>query len=166
MTSLSLEFKGSLWTELVQELHRRTEGIHESGAFLLGQVTGQHRVVNAVVYYDDLDAEAYETYRCVLRAPAFGTLWKRCSELGLSVVADVHVHPFAAVQSAVDRTNPMIARPGHIAIILPNFAEPPVQLRELGIYEYLGDYSWRKLKCSAQLPVLVLEGDEPWTSAI
>ncbi len=132
----------SLWTELAGELHRRTEGRHESGAFLLGRKGEEGRLATTVVYYDDLDPRAYETGICILHADAFGRLWDRCADLGLSVVADAHVHSLGAGQSRSDRENPMIARPGHLALIFPLMARPPVRRWSVGLYEYLGDHCW------------------------
>jgi len=132
-----------LWTGVTEELHRRTEGNHESGAFLLGRRNASDREATAVVYYDQLDPRAYASGVCVLLAEAFGRLWDRCTALGLTVVADAHVHPLGAGQSRADRENPMIARPGHLALILPNMAEPPVRPSSICLYEYLGDHRWR-----------------------
>ena len=42
------------------------------------------------------------------------------------------------IQSEADRTNPMVARAGHIAIIVPDFARWPIRRHRLGIYEYRG----------------------------
>jgi hypothetical protein len=133
----------ALWLEMIGELHRRTEGCHESGAFLLGRRNGVEREATAVIYYDDLDPSAYATGICVLRADAFGRLWDACAERALTVVADAHVHPMGAWQSLSDRDNPMIARPGHLALILPRMATPPVRRWSVGLYEYLGDHCWR-----------------------
>jgi hypothetical protein len=36
----------------------------------------------------------------------------------------------------------MIARSGHIAIIVPNFAQWPIPARDLGVYEYCGQHDW------------------------
>ena len=132
-----------LWNELVTELRRRTEERHESGAFLLGHKGELGRIASNVVYYDELDPHAYDTGVCVLHADAFARLWDHCAGLGLAVVADAHVHPLGAQQSFSDRQNPMIARAGHIAIILPRMARPPVRQWSVGIYEYLGDHRWR-----------------------
>jgi hypothetical protein len=138
-----LRLARSLWTELTCELHRRTEGCHESGAFLLGRKAEDGRRVTSLVYYDVLDPNAYETGVCILHADAFGCLWDRCADLGLTVVADAHVHGRGAGQSRSDRENPMIARPGHMALILPLMARTPVRRWAVGVYEYLGDHQWR-----------------------
>jgi hypothetical protein len=138
-----LRLSRSFWTDVAHELHRRTEGSHESGAFLLGRRSGSEREATAAVYYEELDPHAYDSGVCVLEAAAFGRLWDRCTALGLSVVADAHVHPRGAGQSQADRQNPMIARPGHLALILPNMAETPMRLSSIGFYEYLGDHRWR-----------------------
>lgn len=134
-----------LWEGLFRELHRRTEECHESGAFLLGQLGERGRQVVDAVYYDDLDPNAYRTGIVVLQASSFSALWDRCRSSGLSVVADVHVHPKAAFQSRADGKNPMIATTGHLALIVPNFARPPVLLERLGFFEYRGSHRWRPL---------------------
>lgn len=139
----TLRMQRSLWLGLGTGLHQRTEGRHESGAFLLGTRSGANREATTVIYYDELDPRAYDTGVCVLHADAFGRLWDRCSEMSLSVVADAHVHPRGAWQSFSDRDNPMIARPGHLALILPLMARPPVRRWSCGLYEYLGDHRWR-----------------------
>jgi hypothetical protein len=36
----------------------------------------------------------------------------------------------------------MVAREGHIAIIIPNFAKQPVRFQEIRIYEYRGEHEW------------------------
>lgn len=135
----------SSWRELLSELHRRADGRRESGAFLLGHSTERGQRVEQVLYYDDLDPYACRTGAVVMHAASFGTLWDRCKSSGLSVVADIHVHPRAAFQSRADRKNPMIAVTGHLALIVPNFACPPVALKSLGFFEYLGSHRWRSL---------------------
>ena len=59
---------------------------------------------------------------CGSTAAISATLWDICKRRGLTVVADVHVHPGGAGQSDSDRDHPMISRAGHIALILPDFA--------------------------------------------
>lgn len=132
----------NVWRRLTDGLYRRGANRHEAGAFLLGTRTGDIRTVSDLVFYDELDPDAYQTGVCVLHAPAFSTLWSICRERGLTVVADIHTHPGAAFQSHSDRTNPMVAREGHIAIIVPDFAAPPVGFGKLGIFEYRGSHRW------------------------
>lgn len=138
-----LTISTSLWNGLLSDLHRRTKGRHESGAFLLGTKSADRREIRHIVYYDDLDSGAYRTGVVILRAKSFGPLWDICREKNLSVVADIHVHPLQAWQSEADRKNPMIAQMGHLALILPWFARPPVKLEEIGLYEYQGSHQWR-----------------------
>lgn len=131
-----------LWEKLIAELHRRGRGRHESGAFLLGVERKGRREVTDVVFYDDLDASAYASGVCILHGDAFAKLWALCRERQLSVVADVHTHPGAAFQSGSDRTNPMIATAGHIAIIVPDFAKGADLQARVGIFEYAGSHQW------------------------
>ena len=140
-----LTVPSAMWEELLRELHRRTEELHESGAFLLGHVGGPGRRVTDAVFYDDLDPDAYRTGIVVMHASSFGALWDRCRSSGLSVVADIHVHPRAAFQSRADRNNPMIATAEHLALIVPDIARPPVVPEKLGFFEYRGSHRWRSL---------------------
>ena len=135
----------AFWDGLLRELHRRTEERHESGAFLLGDLGEEGRQATDAVFYDNLDPNAYRTGIVVMHASSFGALWVRCRSRGLSVVADIHVHPEAACQSRADKKNPMIATSGHLALIVPYFARPPVVLEKLGFYEYRGSHRWRSL---------------------
>lgn len=135
----------ALWNALLGELHRRTGEFHESGAFLLGRIAEGGRSVEDIVYYDDLDPHAYRTGVVVMHGASFGPLWQICRTRGLSVVADIHVHPKQAWQSLADRDNPMIAQRGHLALIVPWFARAPIRLEELGFYEYHGAHRWRNL---------------------
>lgn len=109
---------------------------------MLGIETANRLKVHDAVFYDDLDSAAYASGVCVLHGDAFAKLWALCREKRLTVVGDVHTHGGAAIQSGADRTNPMVARAGHVAMIVPNFAEPPVRHQTLGVYEYRGTHAW------------------------
>jgi hypothetical protein len=131
-----------LWDEILAELARRGGQRHESGVFLLGVNHGVSREVQDAIFYDDLDPDAYSSGVCILHGDAFAKLWAACREKKLTVVADAHTHPAGAFQSSSDKANPMVARPGHIAIIIPDFARSPVQPRQVRIYEYCGQHDW------------------------
>jgi proteasome lid subunit RPN8/RPN11 len=131
-----------MWNQILAELAQRGEGCHEAGVFLLGVERGGRREVQDVVFYDDLDPEAYATGVCVLHGDAFAKLWATCRKKKMTVVADAHTHPGEAFQSSSDKANPMVARPGHIAIIIPNYARQPIRPRQIRIYEYCGQHEW------------------------
>ncbi len=99
-------------------------------------------MIRDAVFYDDLDPQAYATGACTLRGGAFAKLWTLCREKNLTVVADVHTHRSVAIQSLTDKINPMIARAGHVALIVPNFAAWPIPAGHLGVYEYRGQHEW------------------------
>jgi len=60
----------------------------------------------------------------------------------MEVVGDVHTHPGAPIQSGLDRDHPMIAQRGHIALIVPFFAQGDFSPQALGIYEYASERRW------------------------
>ncbi len=137
-----LRCRSRMWRHIVAELERRGRRRHESGAFLLGIEDGEQREVCDVVFYDDLDPHAYDSGVCILYGEAFSKLWAICRQKTLTVVADVHTHPGEAFQSSSDKANPMVARTGHIAIIVPEFARWPIRAGQLGIFEYSGGHDW------------------------
>lgn len=134
----------ALWRAGLGELARRGEGRHESGAFLLGRRAGERRQVVRFVYFDDLDPHCLDTGIVVFDGAGYGPLWALCRQTGLRVVGDLHTHPGSTPrQSPLDRDNPMVATPGHIALIAPNYARGTVNPSDLAIYEYLGEHRWR-----------------------
>ena len=132
-----------LWRRLCRRLRERGRNqSRESGAFLLGHRRGERARIVAFVLYDDLDPHCLDSGIVRFDGRHFGELWATCKAGGLTVVADVHVHPCGAGQSASDREHPMIACAGHIALILPGFAGKPLPRRRIGIYRYKGRKQW------------------------
>jgi hypothetical protein len=132
-----------IWRKLMTQLKRRGNGDRESGAFLLGTVGGCK--IKHFIPYDDLDPTALDTGIISFQGIGFVPLWNYCRRHKMQVLADVHTHGGKWTgQSETDRTNPMIETPGHIALIVPNFARGNrASLRGVGVYEYLGDHDWR-----------------------
>ena len=139
----SLKLPTLLWRRLLKELRERGQGERESGAFLLGKPA--RRRITRFICYDDLDERALETGIITFHAAGFVRLWEICKREGLIVFADVHTHPTDWVeQSRSDRTHPMVAQPGHLALILPNFARRNRSaLNGAAVYEYLGNHKWK-----------------------
>ena len=140
-----LEIDFDLWQETVEELGRRSlDGKRESGAFLLASAS--ERVAPLVVesaFYDDLDPDCL-VGNIHIKSTGFSKLWDLCDAKSLRVVADVHTHPGSSVtQSSIDRSNPMVAREGHIALIVPHYGTRPVEVKDVGVHEYRGDRGWK-----------------------
>jgi hypothetical protein len=130
------------WWRLLQELARRGRGTRESGAFLLARTDRSPRRVADWIFFDDLDADALNG-AISIRGEAFGRLWAICAQRGMRVIADVHTHPGTAVaQSHIDAANPMVARRGHVGIIVPSFAQRSWDPRDVGFHVYRGDRTW------------------------
>lgn len=137
-----LEAPAGLWAGLLHHLREQGAGVRESGAFLLGRKDNGKRVATAFLPYEQLQADALNDDYVSLSADSFARLWALCRERHLSVVADIHTHRFGPGQSRSDRANPMVAQPGHVAFIVPHFAQGVVRLQDLGMYVYLGDHRW------------------------
>jgi len=121
-------------------LRTRAGGEREAGAFLLAR-SESRRVVDRYVYFDDLEAACLKGH-IHLTKTAFVALWELCRANRLLVIADVHTHFNRDVaQSAVDRANPLIARPGHVAIVVPNLGEA-ASPTHIGVHVYRGSHAW------------------------
>lgn len=157
--ALLLEAPAALWADLLRHLREQGGGVRESGAFLLGRKADGLRIVTTILPYEQLQADALNDDYVSLSAESFAKLWAYCREHSLSVVADMHTHRFGPGQSRSDRTNPMVAQPGHIAFIAPNFAQDQVRLQDLGMYVYLGDHRWTAHSGQAVSHLVHLSGD-------
>lgn len=132
-----------LWASLQSELRRRGRGVSESGAFLLGRVHEDgRREIEAFLPYDDVDPSALRG-AIVFDGSRMDEVWRVCRARGLQVVADVHTHPGRWYgQSDIDQANPMMPERGHLALILPNFADRLYRPGDFGIYEFRGREGW------------------------
>jgi proteasome lid subunit RPN8/RPN11 len=142
MNFRSLEFPQALWRSLITDLRKRGHGYRESGAFLLGRSGLDKRVVQAWLPYDELDAKSLNYDYVRVGSEAFARLWEECARRGLEVVADVHTHPMGPAQSYSDRNHPMVAVAGHMALIVPRFAQGVVMPRDISVNIYLGGKRW------------------------
>lgn len=137
-----LEVPGALWGALMAHLREQGGDVRESGAFLLGHKTDAGRVVMRFLPYERLQSDALRGDYVALNAASFAKLWEVCRAESMTVVADVHTHPFGPGQSRSDRTNPMVALKGHIALIVPRFAKGNPRPQDVGLYVYEGNHQW------------------------
>jgi proteasome lid subunit RPN8/RPN11 len=126
---------------MLHELRERGQGHRESGAFLLGHLRRDTRVIESFIPYDAVDPAALRGH-IVFDGSHMDLVWAECRRRGLQVVADVHTHPGGFGQSDIDRANPMIPERGHIALIVPSFANRLYLPGEIGIYEFRGRDGW------------------------
>jgi len=126
----------------MNELRHRGEGLRESGAFLLGRIEHGRREVETFVPYDDLDPRCLDRGIIEFSSEGYTPLYERCEQLGLEVVGDVHTHPGEAFLSDSDRDHPMMSKLGHVALIVPNYAQGTVRPGNLCTNTYLGNRNW------------------------
>ena len=155
-----LRIDAALWDELLQKLRERGGNVRESGAFLLGTGSGAERAASRIVLYDDLDPNCLNEGYVHFDGRYYGRLWELCAEASLSVVADVHTHPYGPGQSNSDKTHPMVSIPGHIALIVPNYAREPVAPEDVGVYVYRGRYRWTPYRGRRAATVLEIQAEE------
>lgn len=148
-----------LWDELLRNMCQRGGGVRESGAFLLGTDNGSERVVRRIVLYDDLDPICLNEGYVHFEGHHYGRLWELCAQASLSVVADAHTHPYGPGQSYSDKMHPMVSIPGHMALIVPNYAQGLIRASDVGVYVYHGRYKWSAYRGRGAAEVLnILSG--------
>lgn len=142
-----------LWWGLLHDLRQKSQGVRESGAFLLGDRDGRCARVRSYVLYHDLDPHVSDSGIIQFASSGYSPLWRTCRERKQRAIADVHCHPAAWVdQSDSDVAHPMIPEPGHISLIVPSFGRTPWwSLRAVGVHEYFGGRAWRTDR-SGQVP--------------
>ena len=156
----SLAMDAALWDELLEKLRERGGGVRESGAFILGVGDGARRAARRIVLYDDLDPNCLNEGYVHFDGCHYGRLWEICAQESLSVVADVHTHPYGPGQSHSDKTHPMVSIPGHIALIVPNYAQGEISAADVGVYVYRGRYQWTAFRGRRAAAVLDIKAEE------
>jgi hypothetical protein len=137
-----LDLSARLWSGLIYHLRNASAGIQESGAFIVGSIVAGERRGMDFIPYEMLERGALNEDFVQLSSEAFSKLWAMCDNRGVEIVGDIHSHRFGVQQSRSDRTNPMLALPGHVAIIVPEFAQRQVALEDVGVYVYQGAHRW------------------------
>jgi hypothetical protein len=150
----------AFWGELLENLRERGGGVRESGAFLLGAGDGARRTARRIVLYDDLDQNCLDDGYVRFDGRCYGRLWEICAQESLSVVADAHTHPYGPGQSHSDKTHPMVSIPGHIALIVPDFAQGEISAADVGVYVYRGRYRWTAYRGRGAAAVLEIKAEE------
>ena len=119
-----LEVPRTLFDALIVDLAKSGRGVKESGAFLLGGQDSSRRFVTSYLMYDKVAPQSSSRHAYVaFTAEEMARAWEHCYAAGLQVVADVHTHPFGPAQSISDRAHPIVSIAGHLALIVPNFAQ-------------------------------------------
>jgi hypothetical protein len=54
----------------------------------------------------------------------------------------------------------MISIPGHIALIVPNYAHGPISATDVGVYVYRGRHRWTTFRGNRASKVLTIETKE------
>jgi proteasome lid subunit RPN8/RPN11 len=137
-----LEFDCDFYRQLIRDLARSGRGVKESGAFLLGTVEPIRRITDYLLYEEIAPQTALMHDYVALTGTDMAAAWDACRAKGLQVVADIHTHPGAPVQSVSDRAHPIVSIAGHVAVIVPDFAVHGTETKDLGVHLFLGNGRW------------------------
>lgn len=138
-----LEMPTVMFDRLMADLAGAGQGRRESGAFLFGHLKPRRRVVAYRMYCEIAPESACRAAYVTLTGSEMARAWDYARNTRLEVVADVHTHPEGPAQSPSDRANPIVAVPGHVALIVPWFALQRPQPVDLGVHVFLGGSRWQ-----------------------
>jgi proteasome lid subunit RPN8/RPN11 len=72
-------------------------------------------------------------------------LWEELADTGEQIVAQVHTHPRSAFHSLKDDAYPILLQAGLYSLVIPNFAQQPIDEREWFLARLRSDGSWSTL---------------------
>lgn len=72
---------------------------------------------------------------------------------GYWVCAQVHSHPEEAFHSGIDDARPIVSLPGSLSLVVPDFAEEPVNLAKCALFRMLEDGTWEEIDAARWLQV-------------
>ena len=84
----------------------------------------------------------------------FNEFWTRLADDSLGVRVQVHTHPGVAYHSSIDDENPVVATPGFLSLVIPNFAVGPVGFDEAFLAQIDAAGSWNEVLIAEHLEVL------------
>ena len=126
-------------------LGRRGEHGLEATVLWLGRVINQTTAEILIPYAPEQIAYRSEDGVAVeVTAEGLSNLISKLPE-GIFVLCRVHSHPSKAYHSDTDDQNLIIAHPGAISIVVPDFARDPIKLSGCSVNELQPDGRWREL---------------------
>jgi hypothetical protein len=73
------------------------------------------------------------------------TVWAELAKTGEQIVAQVHTHPHEAFHSRKDDAYPILLQAGLYSLVIPNFAQEPLDESQWFLARLRADGSWARL---------------------
>jgi proteasome lid subunit RPN8/RPN11 len=139
------------------ELMLRQHGLagEEGFGVLAGALAGGDAFVSTVVIPR---MESDGQFHGEISEETVGKMLERLDHLDLVPIAQIHSHPQTAFLSEIDAERPVIAVPGFLSIVIPNFAFIDLADVELWrVYEFQARRRWRELDGAERAERLVID---------
>lgn len=79
---------------------------------------------------------------------------------GMQLIAQIHSHPGEAYHSQTDDAYPIVTVKGGISVVVPNFAEGGLNLRDWAVYRFLPETAWTELSQAKKETLIKLVDDD------
>ncbi len=84
----------------------------------------------------------------------FNEFWLRLADESLGVRVQVHTHPGAAYHSSTDDENPVVATPGFLSLVIPNFAIGSIGFDQAFLAQIDAGGMWHQVSIEEYLEVV------------
>lgn len=139
------------------ELMLRRCGVHdeEGLAVWAGTISGGDAFTSTLIFPA---LEGRGRYHGEVREETVAHIFNQLEELDLLPLAQIHSHPGSAYLSDIDAERPIVALPGFLSIIVPDFGFG--DLSDVGawrVYEFRAGGSWRELDLEERRRRLIVD---------
>jgi hypothetical protein len=124
-------------------------GRRECQALWVGPWSDPEMVTTLVHPHHSASAVSFE-----LNEDWFNAFWVRLADENMGVRVQVHTHPGAAFHSSIDDENPVVATPGFLSLVIPNFAAGPVGFDNAFLAQIDASGNWSQVPIDEHLEVL------------
>lgn len=138
-----------LLEDTFQSLRQCGEGRRECQALWVGSWSDPELVTQVVHPRHSASAVGFQ-----LDDDWFSSFWIRLADENLGVRVQVHTHPGLAYHSSIDDENPVVATPGFLSLVIPNFAQGPVGVEGAFLAQIDTSGKWHQVAIAEHVKVL------------
>lgn len=139
----------SLLEQTFTELRQCGDGRRECQALWVGPWSDPELITQVVHPLHTANAIGFE-----LDDEWFNSFWLWLADEKLGVRTQVHSHPTIAYHSSIDDENPVVATPGFLSLVLPNFAQGRVGFEAAFLAQIDAKGKWHQVSIAEHIEVV------------
>ncbi|MBI1183584.1 hypothetical protein GC194_04900 [bacterium] len=124
--------------------HKGTSGM-EGVALFAGRIDNDRALVKETIIPEQENGDMEDGLYFSVGQRELKRIARYLYSRGLILIAQIHSHPADAYHSAADDRYPIITELGAISIVVPDFANSPINYLNWAYYRLIGRLQWEKL---------------------